>query len=285
MFKGLPLAYCSLRMRFEKFPHSRFAFVTSSKEDETYSAVHARTSEAETYVNSTGMPPKFGRKVIQTRARGTTSRAGKESGTESAECSQTGSVSKAPTSLVVEKRSHEIEMLEMKVQWQNEKINELTKERDFLKEQLASVFKKDTTSENYSEDTRSLSSDTAECSSESSECLSPLSSDDDKKKKLKNKEGKGKKVTEDGQRLSKGPISKPGCVQLYRKGGTMARAFKRYGVDQNTIVITAPIAELSITAPRKYAEVFKNYNSQVKLCVCSTLCICNCRGSRGRTTG
>ncbi|MEQ2252879.1 hypothetical protein ILYODFUR_026391 [Ilyodon furcidens] len=51
----------------------------------------------------------------------------------------------------------------------------------------------------------------------------------------------------------------------------MARAFKRYRVDQNTIV-TAPIAEQSIVTPNKYKEVLKSYNSQVKLSVLTTQC-------------
>ena len=45
----------------------------------------------------------------------------------------------------------------------------------------------------------------------------------------------------------------------------MSAAFKRVGVDRNTVVVTAPIAELFIAAPSKYKEVLKSYNSQVKL--------------------
>lgn len=52
----------------------------------------------------------------------------------------------------------------------------------------------------------------------------------------------------------------------------MANAFKRYGVDRNTVVITAPIAELSIVAPTKYREILKTYSSQVKLSVFAAWC-------------
>lgn len=45
----------------------------------------------------------------------------------------------------------------------------------------------------------------------------------------------------------------------------MSTAFKHYRVHQNTVVITTLTAELSIVAPRKYIEVFKNNSSQVKL--------------------
>ena len=47
-------------------------------------------------------------------------------------------VSLAPTAqLVDKKRSHELEMCKLKVELQKDKIDELIKERDYLKEQLA----------------------------------------------------------------------------------------------------------------------------------------------------
>jgi len=48
-------------------------------------------------------------------------------------------VSTAPTAHLADKRkSHELEMCKLTVEWQKEKTEELTKERDYLKEQLAS---------------------------------------------------------------------------------------------------------------------------------------------------
>ena len=47
--------------------------------------------------------------------------------------------SQAPTALVAnQKMVHEMEKAKMKIEFQQDKINELTKERDYLKEQLAS---------------------------------------------------------------------------------------------------------------------------------------------------
>lgn len=44
----------------------------------------------------------------------------------------------APTKLLADKKiADELEMCKLKADWQQEKINELTKERDYLKEQLA----------------------------------------------------------------------------------------------------------------------------------------------------
>lgn len=45
----------------------------------------------------------------------------------------------APTAQLADKRkSHELEMCQLRVELQKEKIDELTKEREYLKEQLAS---------------------------------------------------------------------------------------------------------------------------------------------------
>ena len=52
----------------------------------------------------------------------------------------------------------------------------------------------------------------------------------------------------------------------------MSAAFKRVGVDRNTVVATAPIAELFIAAPSKYKELLKSHNSQVKLKEFATQC-------------
>lgn len=48
----------------------------------------------------------------------------------------------------------------------------------------------------------------------------------------------------------------------------MSAAFKHVGVDWNTIVVTAPIAELFIAAPNKYEALLKNKTSQLKVKVC-----------------
>ncbi|KTF72202.1 hypothetical protein cypCar_00046769, partial [Cyprinus carpio] len=60
-------------------------------------------------------------------------------------CLSTG-VSVAPTAHLADKRqSHELEMCKLRVEWQKEKIDELTKERDYLKEQLVSALKREDT--------------------------------------------------------------------------------------------------------------------------------------------
>ncbi|KAL0194822.1 hypothetical protein M9458_008394, partial [Cirrhinus mrigala] len=58
----------------------------------------------------------------------------------------------------------------------------------------------------------------------------------------------------------------------FSKGVTMSAAFKRVGVDRNTVAVNAPIAELYIAAPDKFKELLKNHNSQVKLSAFATQC-------------
>ncbi|XP_053335825.1 coiled-coil domain-containing protein 106-like [Clarias gariepinus] len=58
----------------------------------------------------------------------------------------------------------------------------------------------------------------------------------------------------------------------FSKGGTMSAAFKRVGVDRNTVAVNAPIAELYIAAPDKFKDLLKNHSSQVKLSAFATQC-------------
>ena len=51
----------------------------------------------------------------------------------------------APTKLLADKKiADELEMCKLKADWQQERIDELTKERDYLKEQLAAGKSEDT---------------------------------------------------------------------------------------------------------------------------------------------
>ncbi|KAF4115274.1 hypothetical protein G5714_002763 [Onychostoma macrolepis] len=128
--------------------------------------------------------------------------------------SGTSGVSVAPTAHLADKRkSHELEMCKLRVEWQKEKIDELTKERDYLKEQLVSAQTPQQVVARY-----------------------------------KN------------------------ILRHFSRGGTMSAAFKHVGVDRNTVVVNAPIAELYIAAPDKYKELLKNHSSQVKLSAFATQC-------------
>lgn len=46
-------------------------------------------------------------------------------------------------------------------------------------------------------------------------------------------------------------------LAIFKKGKSMAKSFKKYGVDRLTIVKTAQIAELAIGAPEQFKQVDK----------------------------
>ncbi|XP_056309263.1 coiled-coil domain-containing protein 106-like [Danio aesculapii] len=200
--------------------------------------------------------------------------------------SDTSGVSMAPTAHLPDKRqSHELEMCKLRVEMQKEKIDELTKERDCLKEQLASALKKD----KGSSQAISLPSNSSNDSSvkSSSDALSDTSSTSSsevnkkqKKVKRKVKEKKNVKKSKKMEMKSRQRAQTPQqVVARYKKilrhfsrGGTMSSAFKHVGVDRNTIVANAPIAELYIAAPNKFKELVQNHISRDKLSAFATQC-------------
>ncbi|XP_053363476.1 uncharacterized protein LOC128533245 [Clarias gariepinus] len=164
----------------------------------------------------------------------------------------------APTAQMVKKRkSHELEMCKLRLECQREKIDELTRERDYLKEQLAlAVNLIDSSSESSSDIMSDSSSKTS-------------SSDRDRKKKRKKRiKMKIKGKTQNPQQV----VARYKKILRHFSKGTMSAAFKHVGVDWNTVVVTALIAELYITAPVKYQELLKNHSSQVKRGVFATQC-------------
>ncbi|XP_039618238.1 coiled-coil domain-containing protein 106-like [Polypterus senegalus] len=179
---------------------------------------------------------------------------------------------------------------DVRLECQKEKIDELTKERDYLKEQLASALRREATgsiqaiplSSNSSSDSSSESS--SDDMSDSSPKTS--SSDGDRKKKRKKRKEMRIKRKKYGKKSKK--MEAKTCqraqnpqqvvarykkiLRYFSKEGTMSAAFKHVGVDRNTVVVTAPIAELYIAAPVKYQELLKTHSSQVKLGVFATQC-------------
>ncbi|XP_076580301.1 coiled-coil domain-containing protein 106-like [Chaetodon auriga] len=106
----------------------------------------------------------------------------------------------------LQKHKHELELAKVKITCQEDLIKELTKERDFLKEQLV-------------------------------EACGP------------------KEVIVHYQKV----------LKLYKKKHSIIAACKIVGVDCNTIVLNAPIAELSIAAPEKFAELEDKHTRKHKL--------------------
>nr|XP_054590226.1 coiled-coil domain-containing protein 106-like [Nothobranchius furzeri] len=165
----------------------------------------------------------------------------------------------------------------MKLEWQKDKTDELTKERDCLKEQLAACLTREPTrSVQHSSEVLSMSSLSSDGSFDkgSDSSTSTTSSDEDgQKRKKKGKAQKNKKSKKHDQ-IARTRVAAQNpkqvvtryerILRLLKRGGTMSAAFKRLGVDRNTIVATAPIAELFIVAPDRYKELEKKKKKQGK---------------------
>ncbi|XP_054602655.1 coiled-coil domain-containing protein 106 isoform X2 [Nothobranchius furzeri] len=173
----------------------------------------------------------------------------------------------APTAQLTDRRrSQEVEICKMKLEWQKEKIDELTKERDYLKEQLAACLTKEPTrSVQHPSDVLSMSSLSSDGSfDKGSDSSTSTTQNDSQKRKKKGKAKKNKKSKKHDQ-IARTRAQNPKQVvtryerilRLFKRGGTVSAAFKRLGVDRNTIVATAPIAELFIVAPDRYKELEK----------------------------
>ncbi|XP_056453260.1 coiled-coil domain-containing protein 106-like isoform X2 [Gadus chalcogrammus] len=176
-------------------------------------------------------------------------------------------------------------MARQKLDWQQELVKDLTKERDFLLEQLAMTRKKDKGSPPQAKKCQSQGADSTDSSksgpdsshSSSDPSSDSSSSDEGQKKKKKNSRGKGRKQgkrakNRKGQGVYQRAKDPEEVVARYRKvlkicrkGRTMGAAFKAVGVDRNTIVVNAPMAELCIAAPEAYAELKESAPKKEKL--------------------
>ncbi|XP_078787557.1 uncharacterized protein LOC144984058 [Oryzias latipes] len=218
----------------------------------------------------------------------------------------------SPTAqLVTKQQQQQIKKLTEKIQRQEELIKELSAEKDFLKEQLAKHPPQASTNDimlhgkqqktsqvqsSSSASTSGSSSDSSDssCSNSSSDSSSESSSsDEEKKKKKKNgkkKKGTPKKKKKRGKSGKKRQIKArkhvrrarvpDEVVERYRKvlkafnkGQTLTAAFRKVGVDRNTVVCSAAVAELAIAAPQKYSELKQFQNPKKKLSDFTKACI------------
>ncbi|CAL8319042.1 unnamed protein product [Arctogadus glacialis] len=54
-------------------------------------------------------------------------------------------------------------------------------------------------------------------------------------------------------------------LKAYKKGRKLSVAYRKVGVDRNTVVANAPICELAVVAPKKYKELLVTYTPQQRL--------------------
>ncbi|XP_029944301.1 coiled-coil domain-containing protein 106-like [Salarias fasciatus] len=178
-----------------------------------------------------------------------------------------------------------------------ERSSDLMKERDSLHQQVGQDdgVTSDTSASAYSSLSTSSSSSSSSPSSSSSSSPSSSStdsSDSDKKSKKRNKKKKKhhhkkkkhhhrshkKKDKRKKKEKKKGQHGKQRAhhpaevikryqkvLKAYKKGRKLSAAYRKVGVDRNTVVAGAPICELAVVAPEKYKELLAAHTRQQRL--------------------
>ncbi|XP_026100245.1 uncharacterized protein LOC113071095 [Carassius auratus] len=146
----------------------------------------------------------------------------------------------APTvSIALAKAKAETDTWKVKCQYLQEKIEDLTKDRDFLRQQLSEAIKMDNNIPDRIKD---------------------KPADIPKRMKIDSE------ITDPWQMVKR----YKSVLEFFKRGSNMAEAFRKYGVHnrtqfRNTIVQSAAIAELAIAAPEKYAEINEKQEKGEKL--------------------
>ncbi|XP_060757031.1 coiled-coil domain-containing protein 106-like [Neoarius graeffei] len=173
---------------------------------------------------------------MQTRSGPLKDNAGKRGHCDT-EDDSSGTVQMAPTAKL-QKHKHDLELAKMKITCQEDLIKELTKGRDFLKDQLSQISR------------------------------------NRKRKKKNTKKKKGKKGTRERRSKRSSILRARGPDEVIARYRKVLKAYKKksitaackiVGVDRNTITLNAPIAELSIAAPEKFAEFKEEHSTKQKL--------------------
>lgn len=157
-----------------------------------------------------------------------------------------------------------IQLQKMEIVFLKQKNEMLEEERDFLRKRLTEAFAgnhnmmmtKDKHEVSLPEKIYSDSSSDSESSSASS------SEEEKKKKKCKAKKRSKKmrvKTPEESIRRYKDVLKE------VQKGRSKAEAYSRFGIDRNTIVCQAPIAELAAANPTLYTTVRASFKKKESL--------------------
>ncbi|XP_060772153.1 coiled-coil domain-containing protein 106-like [Neoarius graeffei] len=219
---------------------------------------------------------------MQTRSGPLKDNAGKR-GRCDTEDDSSGTVQMAPTAKL-QKHKHDLELAKMKIACQEDLIKELTKEIDFLKDQLSQISRNvrnpspeaSTSHANFSASSKSSSESTNPSTNTSDSSVSSSSSiSDDRRKRKNTKKKKGKKGTRERRSKRSSILRARGpdeviarywkVLKAYKKKKSITAACKIVGVDHNTITLNAPIAEPSIAAPEKFAEFKEEHSTKQKL--------------------
>ncbi|CAI5689138.1 unnamed protein product [Oreochromis niloticus] len=155
-----------------------------------------------------------------------------------------------------------------KLEWQKKRIEELEGERDFLRSQLSSLTKQPK-DEPFNDPFSSKASENSDSSSASSSVSSVWSSSSSspkkRKQKYKKKHSRAKKPKKEQKKFRQRVQTPNDIVQRYKsllktfpKTKTMTKAFRKHGLDRNTVVSTSSVGELAIAVPNVYQELLSN---------------------------
>ncbi|XP_028296574.1 coiled-coil domain-containing protein 106-like [Gouania willdenowi] len=191
----------------------------------------------------------------------------------------------APTAFLNVKKNH---LLKKKKHTATEKTSDLTKEIYSLLQQLGkndSGTIDTSSSATSSPDASSFASSSSPSNSSSSSSSSTDSSDSDKKSKKRRKKKKkhhhqshkkkdkrkkkGRKKEQHGKQRARHPkeVVKryQKVLKAYKKERKLSAAYRKVGVDRNTVATNAPICELAVVAPEKYKELLFAHTPQQRL--------------------
>ncbi|XP_049336219.1 coiled-coil domain-containing protein 106-like [Astyanax mexicanus] len=206
-----------------------------------------------------------------------------------------GTVTQLAPTAVMSLKKHQILLAEAKKNEEamSKTIADLKEERDGLLKQLDEYQKKGLKGGTAEDDSSDLcedqeSSEFSESSSSSSSTSMSSSSEEQRKKRKKHKHShqkklkrkKNKKGKEEKMQQYRKRAGNPQqtvrrykkILHQYRRGKNLRDAYRAVGVDRNTVVANAPIAELAIVAPQEYSKVLEGYSRQEKLQVFAKKC-------------
>nr|XP_055065269.1 coiled-coil domain-containing protein 106-like [Misgurnus anguillicaudatus] len=182
----------------------------------------------------------------------------------------------APTfSIALAKAKAETDTLRVKCQHLQEKIEDLTKERDFLRQQLSEAIKMDNMPDKNKDKPADIAKKLKSLKSIQKVThlilnLLTLLTQSHVAQTLQGRRRKERRrqITEPWQVVKR----YESVLGIFKRGSNMADAFRKYGVDRNTIVQSAAIAELAIAAPEKYEEINDKHGKGEKLSILAQKC-------------
>ncbi|XP_026111230.1 coiled-coil domain-containing protein 106-like [Carassius auratus] len=190
-------------------------------------------------------------------------------------------IEEAPTAHIsLSKSKQTVEMLKEKIHALEEKVESLTEERNFLRDRLEDALKLKAEVPERSQNPTASQVESSEDTT-SSDSSSDSSEPSQKKYKKKPKKKKSKKARACDFKRVKTPEESvcryQKVLRLVKSGSTKADAYNSVGVDRNTIVNQAPIAELAAVSPDMFKILragFKKGDSLLKFAEkCMPQCI------------